>query len=111
MTVATFAEGRQALLTLSPGRPGTNRLEAWVTDGDGKPVVAREARLRLALPVAGIEPSRLAAAMPQPGVYLADGLAILRSGRWRLRLDLLIDDFTRLAFEADIVIPPGAVPD
>jgi copper transport protein len=81
VTVATFADGRQALLTLSPGRPGTNRLEAWVTDGNGKPVVAGEARLRLALPEAGIEPSRLAAVMPQPGVYLADGLAILRPGR------------------------------
>jgi copper transport protein len=111
VTVATFTEGRQALLTLSPGRPGTNRLEAWVTDGDGKPVVAREARLRLALPEAGIEPSRHAAAMPQPGVYLADGLAILRPGRWRLRLDLLIDDFTRLGFEADMVIAPEAAQD
>jgi copper transport protein len=111
VTVATFAAGRQALLTLSPGRPGTNRLEAWVTDGDGKPVVAREARLRLVLPEAGIEPSRHAAAMPQPGVYLADGLAILRPGRWQLRLDLLIDNFTRLGFEADILIASGAAQD
>ena len=33
VTVATFSDGRQALLTLSPDRPGTNRLEAWVRTG------------------------------------------------------------------------------
>ncbi len=108
VTVATFTQGRQALLTLSPGRPGTNRLEAWVTDADGGPVAAREARLRLALPEAGIEPSRVPVTMPRPGAYAADGLAILRPGRWRLRLDLLIDDFTQLTFEAEIVVAPGA---
>ena len=49
--------------------------------------------------------------LPCPArVYMVDGLVILQPGRWRLRLDLLIDDFTRLTFEADIVIPPGAVP-
>ena len=104
VTVATFTDGRQALLTLSPGRPGSNRLEAWVTDEGGNPVVAREARLGLALPEAGIEPSRMAMTMPQPGSYMADGLLVIRSGRWRVRLDLLIDDFTRLTFEADLVV-------
>ena len=33
------------MLTLLPGRPGTNRLEAWVTDADGAPLTAREATI------------------------------------------------------------------
>jgi hypothetical protein len=42
--------------------------------------------------------------MTRPGVYVADGLPVARPGRWRLRLELLVDDFTRLAFEGDLMI-------
>jgi hypothetical protein len=27
-----------------------------------------------------------------------------RAGRWRLRLDLLVDDFTKLTFEGELVV-------
>ena len=67
--------------------------------------------MAMALPEAGIEPGRHAAAMPRPGVYVAEGLALPRAGRWRLRLDLLVDDFTKLTFEGEIVIPSGAAQD
>ena len=39
---------------------------------------------------------------PLPGVVVADGVLVPRAGRWRLRLDLLIDDFTKLTYEGDI---------
>jgi copper transport protein len=96
--------GARAVLTLLPGQPGANRLEGWVTGPDGTPLTAREAQLRLGLPEAGIEPARFPAAMTRPGVYVADGLPVARPGRWRLRLELLVDDFTRLAFEGDLMI-------
>ena len=104
VTIVAAAPGGQATLTLVPGWPGANRLEAWVTDTTGAPVAAKEATVAMALPEAGIEPDRFRAAMPRPGVYVAEGLAVPRAGRWRLRLDLLVDDFTKLTFEGEIVV-------
>lgn len=105
LTVVVAAPAGQATLTLLPGRTGTNRLEAWVTDRDGGPVQAREASLSWSLPDAGIERSRAAMELPAPGVATATGLVLPRGGRWKLQLDLLIDDFTKLTFVGGIDVP------
>jgi copper transport protein len=104
VAIVAAAPGGQATLTLVPGRPGANRLEAWATDTSGAPITAKEATVAVALPEAGIEPNRFRATMPRAGVYVAEGLAMPRAGSWRLRLDLLVDDFTKLTFEGEIVI-------
>ncbi len=102
--VTVVASGRtgQATLTLIPGRVGENRLEAGAADRDGTPVIAREATVAWSLPAAGIEPIRTSASQPLPGVIVADDILLPRPGRWRLRLDLLIDDFTKLTYEGEI---------
>ena len=105
LSVVVAAPGGQATLTVLPGRTGTNRLEAWVTDANGAPVSAREGTLSWSLPTAGIERARLPVALPAPGVATAAGLVLPRGGRWLLRLDLLIDDFTKLTFEGRIDVP------
>ena len=102
--VASSPEG-QAVLTLIPGRAGTNRLEAWVTDRDGAPRLAREATVAWAMPKAGIEPERRVAAMPVPGVVAARNIVLPRAGTWAFRLDLLIDDFTKLTFKGELAVP------
>ena len=99
--LASGAQG-QALLTLIPGHLGANRLQAGVADRDGAPVLAREASLAWSLPEGGIEPVRAAATMPLPGVVIAEGVQLPQAGRWRLRLDLLVDDFTKLTYEGEI---------
>ncbi|MFO1050026.1 MAG: CopD family protein [Geminicoccaceae bacterium] len=105
ITVIASGRGGQATLSLVPGRAGSYRLEAGVADPDGVPIAAREAIIVWSAPTLGIEPLRLAATMPLPGVVVADGLPRPRAGRWRLRLDLLIDDFTKLTFEGDLDVP------
>ena len=95
----------QAVLTLIPGRAGANRLEAWVTDRDGAPRLAREASVDWAMPKAGIEPEHRAASLPVPGVVAAPGIVLPRAGSWTFRLDLLIDDFTKLTFEGELAVP------
>ncbi len=102
LTIVVAAPAGQATLTLLPGRTGTNRLEAWITDRDGRPVQAREATLSWSLPAAGIERSRAAMELPVPGVATAAGLVMPLGGRWKLQLDLLIDDFTKLTFVGGI---------
>ena len=111
VTIIVAARDGQATLTLLPGQPGTNRLEAWVTDASGVAVAAKEATVSTALLEAGIEPARSPAAMPRPGVYVAEELAIPRAGRWRVRLDLLVDDFTKLTFEGEIIVGDQEAPD
>jgi copper transport protein len=102
ITVVVSGRGGQATLTLIPGRVGRNRLEAGVADRDGAPIVAREAALAWSLTAAGIEPVRVEASLPLPGVVTVADVELPRSGRWRLQLDLLIDDFTKLTFEGEI---------
>jgi copper transport protein len=104
--ISVVASGRegQALLTLVPGRVGTNRLQAGIADRDGAPLTAREASVAWSLPAAGLEPVRVAASLPLPGVVVADGVLLPQPGRWRLRLDLLIDDFTKFTYEGEIEV-------
>ena len=102
VTVLASGTQGQALLTLIPGRIGPNRLQAGIADRDGAPVLAREASVAWSLPEAGIEPVRGTAAMPLPGGAVADGILLPQAGRWRLRLDLLVDDFTKLTYEGEI---------
>ena len=106
ITVVASGRGGQATLSLIPGRAGSYRLEAGVTDPDGVPIAAREATIVWSAPtLVGIEPMRLAATAPLPGVVVADGLPAPRAGRWRLRLELLVDDFTKLTFEGEFDLP------
>ena len=44
-------------------------------------------------------------ALPAPGVVAAQDIVLPRAGRWTFRLDLLIDDFTKLTFEGEIDVP------
>ncbi|MGD9507583.1 MAG: copper resistance CopC/CopD family protein [Geminicoccaceae bacterium] len=101
-TIVAPGRGGQATITLRPGRSGANRLEAMVVDRDGLPIMARSAELLWSLPEAGFEPLRLAGSLPQPGVVLAAPVDMPATGRWRVRLDLLVDDFTKLSFEGEI---------
>jgi copper transport protein len=102
--ISVVASGRQgqAMLTLVPGRPGANRLQAGVADRDGAPLTAREASFAWSLPAAGIEPIHVAAALPLPGLVVADSVVLPQPGWWHLRLDLLVDDFTKLTYEGEI---------
>lgn len=104
ITVVASTPAGQATFTLVPGRVGANRLEAGVVDRDGAPLAARRATLAWSLPAAGIEASHVEASLPLPGVVIAAGLALPTPGRWRLRLDLLIDDFTKLTYEGEIEV-------
>lgn len=105
VTIVAAGRGGQATFTLLPGRMGSNRLTAWVTDLDGVPIRAREAAIRWSLPVGCLEPFVVAADVPAPGVIEAADLDLPRPGRWQVRLELLIDDFTKLSFEAELAVP------
>jgi copper transport protein len=102
VTVVVPGPGGQATLSLLPGRRGRNRLEAGVVDRDGAPVLAREGSLSWSTADGSFQPARASVSLPAPGAVIAEDIMLPRAGRWRLRLDLLVDDFTMLTFEGEI---------
>ncbi len=101
--VVVTAPGHQLVLVVTPALAGDNRLDLYVTDEQDRPTMAKDAEVALSLPERGIEPLRVAATLIEPGHYRAQAFLPL-AGAWRVRADLLIDDFTELPFQARIVV-------
>ena len=60
--------------------------------------------LTLANPAAGIEPIRRTASAAD-GHWRVEGLRIPVAGPWIVRVDLLIDDFEKIALEDQVDLP------
>jgi copper transport protein len=72
---------------------------------DQKPLVAKEVEVELSNPEAGIEPIRRHAKPIGNGLWSVSDLTIPKSGRWTLKLDILIDDFRSISLESLINVP------
>jgi copper transport protein len=101
--VHAAARGHHLVLVATPAATGDNRIDLFFTDDQNRPVEGEGAELSLTLPERGIEPLRLAAEPVEPGHYRARSLLPL-AGDWRVRVDLLVDDFTKLAFQTRIAV-------
>jgi copper transport protein len=97
------AQGRQLLLVATPARAGENRIDLYLTDGQGRPVDAQAAEMAFALPELAVEPLRADAAPVAPGHFRAS-VQLPLAGEWLVQADLLIDDFTKLPFRARIEV-------
>ncbi len=84
---------------------GHDGLDIWLTGADGRVLTAREVRLSLANPAAGLEPMRRQATPASLGRWHVDGLTFPFGGAWDLRLDVLISDFDSLSFEGKLAVP------
>ena len=74
--------------------------------GDFGPLDAKEVTLVLSNASAGVEPIRRPARKPGDGTWRVDGLVIPVSGRWTIRIDILISDFEIARLTGDIDIRP-----
>ena len=107
-TAAIVAKRRQAVVTITPARPGPNRIELRLTHADGAPLAVKEVTVQAALPSAGIEPLERALGAAGPGVYAADGVDLPAAGAWAVRLDVLVSDFEKALFRTEV--PVGDAP-
>ena len=72
-------------------------------DAKGHPVDAKVAEMTFALPAMAIEALRVDAVAVGPGHFR--GRATLPiAGDWRVRADLLVDDFTKPPFQVRITV-------
>jgi copper transport protein len=102
-TVQAVAQGYRLVLVTSPAAIGENRIDLYLSDQQGKPVAARTAETSFALPELGVEALRADAAAVAPG-HFRGRIDLPLAGGWQMQADVLIDDFTKLPFQARIVV-------
>jgi copper transport protein len=103
-TASVVEGGHTIALSVAPARAGHNALAVDVSDAAGRRVTPREVTLELALPAAGIEPIRRKAAADPSGRFVYHGSDLALSGRWRVEVHVLIDDFTKRSVTFDVPI-------
>jgi copper transport protein len=89
-------------LRFEPVRDGTRSVAIAIWDGNFAPLAAKEVTLQLASPDAGIEPLRLPAVWLGESSWRVDNVAIPLRGRWRITVEILIDDFTKAALTENV---------
>lgn len=93
-------------LTLTPGRRGRSEGEIMIRDGNFQPMAPKGVTLVFSQPASGVEPLRREAVGVGDDRWRVDDVVLPTAGRWRLRIEVLIDDFQKMSLEDDILIRP-----
>jgi copper transport protein len=93
-------------VTLDPGRVGRSSGKIMVLDANFQPIMPKGVALIFSQPANGIEPIRRDAVYAGEYVWRIDNLVIPTPGRWRLRIEVLLNDFEKLTLEDDILVRP-----
>jgi copper transport protein len=93
-------------LTLTPGRRGRSEGEIMIRDGNFQPITPKGVTLVFSQPASGIEPLHREAVGIGDDRWRVDDVVLPTAGRWRLRIDVLIDDFQKVSLEDDILVRP-----
>jgi copper transport protein len=91
-------------LTVTPGRAGPVTASVVLQSGEFGPLAAKEVTLELANPALGIEPIRRSARLVGEGPWQTDSFAIPASGRWQVKIEVLVTDFDRVTLEGTLDI-------
>ena len=89
---------------VSPVTPSVSKAQFTLLDKDGKTVPAVEAALRLSNPDKGIEALSWKAAPASDGSLRIDSLKLPFPGKWKIAVDVVVDDFTKAAFSGEVKI-------
>jgi copper transport protein len=93
-----------AQIDIDPERARGAHVEIQVLNGEMGPLAAKEVALVLANPAAGIEPVRRNA-QGAGADWRIDDLRIPVAGRWRMRVEILINDFEKAVVEDEVTLP------
>lgn len=101
-TVLIAGRDHKALLAVSPARPGRNTIRVRVLGNDDRLIDPSEVVIDLSNAAVGIEPLQRKLAPLDDGYFEYAGPELAVAGRWTIRIDALIDDFTKAIFETEI---------
>jgi copper transport protein len=105
LAVHVHTDKAMADVTLVPGRAGANRASIVPLTADFAPLAPKEIHLELIAADGKLAPVERAATQGPDGSWRVDSLTVPYAGRYRLRLRLLIDDFTEAVLEDDVTVP------
>jgi len=91
-------------VTISPGRQGRVKARLFFQTGDFTPLNPMSATLYASRPQTGIEAMEIPLEPNNQGAWESGIIVLPQAGDWHIRLDLLIDDFTKVILEDDIKI-------
>jgi copper transport protein len=95
-----------AELTLTPGRAGPVTVSVVIMTDDFRPLHAKEVTFVFSHPTAGIEPIRRGALNTGDGTWRVSDLVLPISGKWTVRLDILISDFELTKIQGTVDLKP-----
>lgn len=105
-TLHIHAEKAMADISVTPGRAGPIAITISLLNAEFGPLPAKELRLSLANPAAGIEPIERQAARQEDGSWQVAELAIPAAGRWTVELEILVSDFELIRLSETVEIRP-----
>jgi len=94
-----------AQVEIEPNRTGGARVDIFVADGEFNPITVKEVELILSNEAAGIEPMRRPATNIGDSNWRIDDLRVPVAGRWKLRIEILINDFEKVTVEEQAQLP------
>lgn len=89
---------------VSPGTVGSNGFVMQLMNGDGSPLLAKEATLVLSLPERGIEPMERVATLGSDGSWHVGAVPLPYPGHWHMRIEALVTDFQKITLEDELDI-------
>ncbi len=99
-----------AQIEVEPVRARGADMSIDVLDPEFHPLAVKGVTIFLSNPQAGIEPLRREAERAGEEGWRIDDLRIPLAGRWRLRVDVLINDFEKETLEDDVLLPRAPSP-
>ena len=94
-----------AMLTMKKDPSGRTTLSASIMAADFSPLPAQEVRFVISNPAAGIEPLARQARKDGETGWVVDDLTLPVAAPWKIRIEILVDDFTLYAVEGEIAPP------
>lgn len=105
LTAEAMSGTYKASLNVAPGRIGLNILEVMVHDSKGRLVASREVTAAITKDDQGIEAFPRTAEMIEGPRYQFAAVPMPYSGKWQVRVDVLINDFEKAIFRFEVEIP------
>jgi copper transport protein len=103
--VHIHTEKAMADVSLTPGRAGPVTIAVSLLDAEFGPLPAKEVRLSLANPGAGIEPIERTAVRQDDGSWRVE-MTLPAAGRWTVELEILVSDFEMIRLGETVAIRP-----
>jgi copper transport protein len=104
------AEGIKLGLNVVPAQSGSNTIDFSFEKPSGGALDPREVTIELSHLIAGIEPLIKRATRIGSGSYRLENAELFGAGQWTIRIEALIDDFTKVAFESSVSIGARVAP-